>query len=224
MSRSKGVSRHTALQCFRGGVQLFYLFIYFAFPDSLQQHLSGTQGRKGHVVCMCPVNLCFHYVSSVVFVFCFCDQVDVLKCVGNQKRERDAIRSGKRNSPFLLRLPLFYNTVPKLGSASLLFSSHMTLLSHGGCTTLDCRGVSLANDPVWKFSPLKAYQKYLVRIRRAALNDGPPVETALHLDTCKNQPVQCVSRWLLGYPFKNNVSHLAVQTFIRFYRMGEKAT
>lgn len=168
-------------------------------------------------------------VFSLCFLCCFCflflwSGWCLKMCWEPKERERAAIRSGKRNSPFLLLLPLFYNTVPKLGSASLLFSSHMTLLSHGGCTTLDCRGVSLANDPVWKFSPLKAYQKYLVRIRRAALNDGPPVETALHLDTCKNQPVQCVSRWLLGYPFKNNVSHLAVQTFIRFYRMGEKAT
>lgn len=135
------------------------------------------------------------------------------------RRERAALSTGKRNSPFLRLLPLFHNTVRKLGSASLLFSSHMTLLSHGGCTTLDRRGVSLVNDPVWKFSSLKAYQKYLVRIRRAALHGGPPVETALHLDTCKNQPVQCVSRWLLGYAFKNNVSHLEVQTFIRFFRM-----
>lgn len=200
-----------------------FLFIYlfrisWLVTAASVRHTGEKRSRCLYVSSQLVFSLCF------LCCFCFCDQVDVLKCVGNQKRERAAIRSGKRNSPFLLLLPLFYNTVPKLGSASLLFSSHMTLLSHGGCTTLDCRGVSLANDPVWKFSSLKAYQKYLVRIRRAALNDGPPVETALHLDTCKNQPVQCVSRWLLGYPFKNNVSHLAVQTFIRFYRMGEKAT
>lgn len=54
------------------------------------------------------------------------------------------------------------------------FDSNMAPLSHGVAPPLDSWGVSLVNDPVWKFSSLKRYQKYLLRIGWLPCMEGLP--------------------------------------------------
>lgn len=54
---------------------------------------------------------------------------------------------------------------------------HMSMLSQEVSPPSDSRSVSPADGPVGKFTSLKGYQKYLVRIVWM-----PPMETALYLD------------------------------------------